>query len=62
MNIGIIGIGNSGTAHLTAYKNLKNSRVTSVYDIDKDKLEKAEKIIPGCRAYSSLEDFLGSDI
>jgi predicted dehydrogenase len=62
MNIGIIGIGNSGTAHLTAYKDLKNGRVTSVYDIDKDKMEKAKKIIPGCRVCSSLEDFLGSDI
>jgi len=62
LNIGIIGVGNSGTEHLKAYRDLKKGKVTSAFDIDGKRLEKVKEIAPGCRLFSSLQDFLDSGI
>ena len=40
VRIGVIGVGNMGSGHLKSIKNIKNSELTAVCDIDREKADK----------------------
>lgn len=60
IKIGIIGFGYMGHFHLEKTTHFDNAKVISAFDTDKDKLEEARE--NGLDVYSSLEEFLDSDI
>lgn len=58
-SVGIIGYGGMGGWHAEQLMSMRDFRLSGVYDIDPDKVRKAEK--NGIRGYYSLGEMLGDD-
>ena len=62
LRLGIIGIGNMGSAHLSCIKNgeIENLTVTAVCDIDRKKLDSAEDRYPDISVFEDYRELVGS--
>lgn len=57
LRVGIIGFGGAGKAHLFYYSRLKAAKVTKIYDIKKEGLERASAAGGHARVCSELDEF-----
>jgi len=58
---GVVGVGKMGINHARIYSELPNSVLVGVYDIDLKVAEYCANLY-GCRAYSTLKEFLRSGV
>ncbi len=71
ITLGLIGIGNMGSAHLNAFLGYRDVQVVAVCDVDRSKREKARQQVDahyaagrgggGCAAYHAFEELLARD-
>ena len=68
--LGLIGLGNMGTAHLKAFLGYRDVQVLAVCDVDRTKRDKARQTVAerygstarrGCAAYHAFEELLARD-
>ncbi len=70
ITLGLIGVGNMGTAHLRAFLGYRDVQVLAVCDVDRTKRDKARQTVAerygstagrGCAAYHAFEELLARD-
>ena len=61
VRIGIIGVGNMGSAHITNVQNVPEAVLAAICDRDKERADKMAKIAPkDCRVFYSADELLNS--
>lgn len=61
VRIGIIGVGNMGTSHITSVQNIPQAELAAICDRDRARADEKVKLAPaGCRVFYSVDDLLDS--
>ncbi len=61
VRIGIIGVGNMGTAHITSVQNIPQAELAAICDCDRKRADERVKLAPAnCRVFYSADELLDS--